>query len=176
MRCEDHMKALETKRLHLSPLSFEHCEFVLELLNEPSFIRFIGDKKVSTFEEARGYLAEGPLRCVEEHGYGMFLVSSKFDGDSLGMCGLVKRAQFGIAEIGFAFLRRHWAQGYALESARAVLDHAQGQLGLSPLIAIADSDNLASIRLLKKLGFRFEKMVRLNGEAVDIQLFTTAPL
>lgn len=169
------MTTLETDRLLLSPLSYEHCEFIVELLNEPSFIRFIGDKKVSSLDDARNYLANGSLRNLEEHGYGMFLVSSKVDGDGLGMCGLVRREQFGMPEIGFAFLRRYWAQGYALESARAVLEYALNQLEENPVMAIADGENLASIRLLKKLGFRFQEMVRLDGESEDIGLYTTAP-
>lgn len=167
------MTVLQTKRLILSRLSYDDCEFIYELVNEPVFKQFIGDKQVATLTDARDYLKNGPIGSYERHGFGMFLVSARDGGNPLGICGLVKREQFVDPDLGFAFLRRYWAQGYAFESARAVLDYGNEQLGLARIIAIADPKNSASVRLIKKLGLVFEKTVRIEGDTFDINLFAT---
>lgn len=166
------MTEIRTARLHMSLLDYDDCEFIRELVNEPDFKRFIGDKQVKTLEDARSYLKNGPIGSFEKHGFGMFLVSLIDSGEPLGMCGLLKREQFADPDIGFAFLRRFWAQGYALESARAIMSFGSKQLKLERIIAIADPDNTASVRLIGKLGLKFERKVRMEGESVDINLYS----
>lgn len=166
------MTVIRTARLQLSPLDYEDCEFVRELVNEPDFKRYIGDKQVETLEDARSYLRNGPIGSFEKHGFGMFLVSLLHGGEPLGMCGLLKREQFSAPDIGFAFLRRFWAQGYALESARAVMTFGIEQLKLARIIAIVDPDNIASVRLIEKLGLEFERKVRMEGDSSDIDLYS----
>jgi len=124
------MTVLQTERLILSRLSYDDCEFIYELVNEPVFKRFVGDKQVATLTDAHDYLKNGPIGSYERHGFGMFLVSALDGGEPLGICGLVKREQFADPDLGFAFLRRFWAQGYALESAQAVLKYGNKHLGL----------------------------------------------
>ncbi len=167
------MAVLETERLVLSRLSYDDCEFIYELLNEPAFKRFIGDKNVGSLDDAHEYLKNGPIGSYEQHGFGMFLVRARDGGEPLGMCGLVKREQFDDPDVGFAFLRRHWAQGYALESARAILDFGKKQLGLPRIIAVVDPKNSASVRLIEKLGLGFEAMVRMDGDSFDIRMYAT---
>jgi RimJ/RimL family protein N-acetyltransferase len=165
------MTVLQTERLVLSRLSFDDCEFIVELVNEPSFKRFIGDKKVSTPVDARRYLRDGPIGSYERFGYGLFLVCPKDSGSPAGICGLVKRQEFDDPDIGFAFLQRYRGTGYALESAKAILDYGFAELGLKRIIAMADPDNEASIRLLARLELEFECMVRLPGDEHDINLY-----
>jgi len=165
------MTVLQTERLVLSRLSYDDCEFVVELVNEPSFIRFIGDKKVSTTGDARRYLRDGPIGSYERFGYGLFLVCPKDSGLPAGICGLVKRQEFDDPDLGFAFLKRYHGTGYALESAKAVLDYGFSELGLQRIIAMADPDNDASVRLLARLELEFERMVRLPGDEHDINLY-----
>jgi RimJ/RimL family protein N-acetyltransferase len=165
------MTVLETERLVLSRLAYDDCEFICELVNEPAFKKYIGDKKVSSLEDARNYLKDGPIGSYAQHGFGMFLVTARDSGEALGICGLVKREQFSDPDLGFAFLRRFWAQGYALESARAVLEYGKSQLGLRRIIAMADPQNSASIRLLDKLGYGFTGTVRMEGDSCDIHMF-----
>ncbi|MFT5500271.1 MAG: ribosomal-protein-alanine N-acetyltransferase [Woeseiaceae bacterium] len=167
------MTVLQTERLILSRLSYDDCEFIYELVNEPVFKRFVGDKQVATLTDAREYLKNGPIGSYERHGFGMFRVSVRDGGEPLGICGLVKREQFADPDLGFAFLRRSWAQGYALESAQVVLEYGKKQLGLSRIIAIADPDNSASVRLIEKLGLEFEGTVRIEGDTSDINLYAT---
>ncbi|MGH8721280.1 MAG: GNAT family N-acetyltransferase [Burkholderiales bacterium] len=89
------------------------------------------------------------------------------------MCGVLKRDALPDPDIGFSFLPEHWSQGYALESARAVMRHAREVLGLGRIVAITTKDNEPSIRLLEKLGFRFERMIPMGDE--ELRLFASAP-
>jgi len=162
---------LATSRLQLRRLTADDAPFILELLNEPSWIRFIGDRGVRTLDDARRYIAEGPVAMYERHGVGLLLVESKSDGDRLGMCGLLRRDALPDPDIGFAFLPRHWGKGYALEAAAAVLEHARTGLGFSRIVAITSIDNESSIRLLEKLGMAFQRVIRMPGEDEDLNLF-----
>jgi len=162
---------LETARLRLRRLTEDDAPFILELLNEPSWLRFIGDRGVRTLDDARRYIAEGPTAMFERHGVGLLLVESKGDGDRLGMCGLLHRDAFPDLDIGFAFLPRHWGKGYAFESAAAVLEHARRVLGVARILAITSLDNESSIRLLEKLGLVFLRVIRIPGDDEELRLF-----
>ena len=111
------MKVLETDRLILRWLSTDDAEFILELLNEPSFLQYIGDKGVRTLEDARNYILNGPVDMYARLGFGLYLTELKERGVPLGICGLLKRDGLEDVDIGFAFLPRFWAKGYAYESA-----------------------------------------------------------
>ena len=165
------MTVLETERLLLSHLSYDHCEFIFELVNEPTFKQFIGDKDVNSLQAAREYLREGPIESYEKFGYGLFLVTLKEIAKPTGICGLVKRDEFDDPDIGFAFLSHYRRNGYAGESAQAVLEHGFGSLELRRIIAIADPDNEPSVRLLERLGFVYEREVRMRDDDHDISLF-----
>jgi [ribosomal protein S5]-alanine N-acetyltransferase len=169
------MKILETERLILRELSTEDAPFILQLLNEPSFLRFIGDKGVRTLDDARQYILNGPLKSYEKHGYGLYCVELKQAGTSIGISGLVRRETLSDTDIGFAFLPAYWSQGFALESAAAVMRHARENLGLGRILAITSPDNESSARLLSKLGLRFDRMIKLADDAEEIRLFTTDP-
>jgi RimJ/RimL family protein N-acetyltransferase len=162
---------LETERLLLSRLSYDDCAFIFELVNEPSFKRYIGDKKVNTLDDARRYLRDGPIGSYEQFGYGLFLVVANDSGSPIGICGLVKRQAFDDPDIGFAFLKRYREKGYALESARAVLEYGFTDLGLGRIIALADPDNDRSVKLLMKLGLGFERKVRMPEDDHSIDLY-----
>ena len=159
---------IETERLNLSRLSYDDCEFILDLVNEPAFKKFIGDRGIRTLEDAKDYLRKGPIGSYECHGFGLYLVSRKDDLVSLGMCGLVKREEFEYPDLGFAFLERHWANRYAYESSLATIEYAGSGLGLTHIIAMADADNESSIKLLQKLGFRYESRVCMPGEKKEV--------
>jgi RimJ/RimL family protein N-acetyltransferase len=167
---------LETERLRLRHLSPEtDAEFILELLNQPSFIRYIGDKGARDLNNAKRYIVEGPLKSYREHGFGLYLVELKGDATPIGICGIIKRDTLPDADIGFAFLPRYWNQGYAFEAAAAIMTYARETLGLDRILAITTPDNESSARLLAKIGLRFDRMIRMAPEAREIKLFTTAP-
>lgn len=165
------MYVIETARLDIRELSVDDHEFILRLLNEPSFLQFIGDRGVRNPDDARRYLVNGPVASYERHGFGLYLVELKEGGIPIGMCGLIKRESLADVDVGFAFLPQFWSKGYASESASAVMAHARGALGLGRIVAIVSPDNAGSIRVLEKLGFVFERMIQLPGDEVEIKLF-----
>jgi RimJ/RimL family protein N-acetyltransferase len=167
------LKVLETDRLSLRRLSVEDDAFILELVNDPLWLRFIGDRGVRTLEDARSYVLKGPVAMYERLGFGLYLVERKNDGASLGICGLIKRDALDDVDIGFALLPEFRAQGYAYESALAVLAYGRSVLGLKRIVAITSPDNDRSVQLLEKLGFTFEKMIQLPNDSEAVKLFAS---
>lgn len=166
-----------TARTTLRELAATDAPFVLELLNEPAFLRGVGDRGVRTLEQAVAYIEEGPRASYAAHGHGLLLVERRSDHEPLGICGLVRRPGLDGPDLGFALLARHTGHGYASEAAAAVLaaaKHAQPPLG--PILAIAAPDNAPSIRLLEALEFRFERVIALPRGAPEVALFTWEPL
>ncbi|HEX6928538.1 MAG TPA: GNAT family N-acetyltransferase [Gammaproteobacteria bacterium] len=164
---------LETARLSLRAFTTDDAPFVLRLLNEPAFIENIADKGVRTLEDARSYLLNGPMASYLQNGFGLWLVVTKDDGVPVGMCGLIKRDMLDDVDVGYALLTEFSGRGYALEAASAVHAHARAHLKMKRLVAVVNSGNVRSIRLLEKLGFRFERMVRMPGDDKDIRLLAS---
>jgi RimJ/RimL family protein N-acetyltransferase len=162
---------VETERLRIRRLALDDAAFILELLTDPSFLRNIGDRGVANLEDARRYLRNGPMRSYEEHGFGLYLTTRKEDGAPIGICGLLKRDALDDVDVGFAFLPRYWSKGYATESARAVVAYGKDVLGLPRIVAVTRADNDGSIRVLRKLGMRFEKTVRLTEGGPALELY-----
>jgi RimJ/RimL family protein N-acetyltransferase len=165
------MKILETDRLILQWVTLEDAGVILALLNEPSFIRNIGDRGVRTLEEARNYILNRMAASYEKYGFGMYLVVIKETGAPAGICGLVRRDGLDDVDIGYAFLPQHWSKGYATESALAVKEYAKNTVGLERLVAITDPANQGSVRVLEKIGLEFEKMIRLSTDDIELMLY-----
>lgn len=163
---------IDTERLALHRFDPEgDAAFVLQLVNEPSWLQFIGDKGVRTLDDARAYLVNGPLAMYERCGHGLYRVDLKSSGEAVGMCGLIKRDTLPDVDVGYAFLPAHWGRGYAEEATRATLAHAQ-ELGLRRILAIVTPGNERSIRLLGKLGLRHERDIETAPDSVAA-LFAT---
>jgi RimJ/RimL family protein N-acetyltransferase len=167
------MKVVDTERLTVRRLELGDAEFMLGLLNEPSCLRFMGDRGVRNLDDAAKYLREGPLASYEKFGFGLFLVLLKEQGVSIGICGLLKRESLPDVDVGFAFLPRYRSKGYALEAASAMMDYGRRILGLGRIVAVVSPDNAASIRVLEKLEMRFESMVRLSDDGHDLKLYAS---
>lgn len=165
------MTVLATDRLMLRRLTLEDASFILELMTEPSWIRFIGDRGVRTSADARAYIRDGPMVMYEAYGFGLYATQRRRDGALLGLCGLIKREALEEADLGFAFLPRYWGQGYAREAATAVLVYAKEKHGLARVLAITALDNQRSIRLLESLGFGFENVIKLSPGDPGTRLF-----
>ena len=167
------MTRLDTERLELHPFTEADADFVLRLLNEPSFLRYIGDRGVHDLDSARRYIADGPVAGYARYGHGLLRVVRRTDGRSIGMCGVLRRDSLPDPDIGFSFFPEYWSQGYALESARAVMEHARGSLDVGRILAITTQDNEPSMRLLGKLGFHFDRLVTMGAE--ELRLFVSEP-
>jgi RimJ/RimL family protein N-acetyltransferase len=165
------MTVLDTERLLLRPITVDDAEFILILLNEPSFLRHIGDKQVRNIEDARQYILNGPIASYERHGLGLLLVELRDSHTRIGMCGLLKRDELPEPDIGFALIPDFWNKGFAYEAAQAVLQDARDRLKLQRILAITSLDNDASIKLLERLGFKFDRVTRLAPDREEIKLF-----
>ena len=148
--------------------------FLLELLNSPPWLKYIGDRGVRTVADAEEYLRSRIIKSYEEHGFGMFVVILKSMDKPIGSCGLVKRETLPDADLGFAFLPGFEGRGYGFEAATSVLDFTKKTLRKERLLAITLPSNTASVGLLKKLGFIFEKTMLLKGDEEELQLFSIA--
>lgn len=168
-----HLHILETERLVLRRMMADDAEFILELVNQPSFIHFIGDKGVRNHADAVQYIQTGPMANYERFGFGQYLVEIKDSRVPIGMCGLTKKDSLPDVDLGFALLPAFWSKGYAFEAAAAVKAYARDVLAISRLVAVTNPDNESSIKLLEKLGFRFERMIRLSEDASEIKLFAS---
>ncbi len=164
------MNIIETARLNLRQPVPQDAPFILTLVNDPDWLRFIGDKNVHDLEGARGYIANGPTAMYARHGYSLMLVSLK-NGTPIGLCGLLKRDTLEHPDIGFAFLPQYRGQGYAREAAAATLAHGRDTVGLKRILAITSPDNEASGKLLEKIGLRFEGLHTMPGETRAVKLF-----
>jgi RimJ/RimL family protein N-acetyltransferase len=164
------MIIVETERLVLRRVTVEDDEFILELLNDPAWLRFIGDKGVRSLEAARDYISKTLLAMYERLGFGLYLTELKGEGIPVGICGLIKRDSLEDVDIGFAFLPKFRGKGYAYESASAVMEYGKKTFALDRLVAITSPDNHVSAGLLEKLGFSFERMLRLSDDD-EVRLF-----
>ncbi len=147
----------KTPRLQLHRLEAADAAFILQLVNEPSWLEFIGDKGVRTLDDARAYIVNGPVAMYASHGHGLYRVDLTHSGEAIGLCGLIKRDTLADVDIGYAFLPAHWGHGYAEEATRATLSHARDILGLKRIVAIVTPTNARSIRLLEKIGLRYDR-------------------
>jgi RimJ/RimL family protein N-acetyltransferase len=158
-------------RLRLRELNERDAAFMLELLNEPSFLRFIGDKGARTLEDARRYITDGPRASYAQNGFGLYLVQVRETGERIGICGLVKREALHDVDIGFAFMPAYWSKGYALEASRAVMHMARTRFHIPRVVAITSLDNECSMRLLRRIGLEFSRTMQLPGQDAPVNLF-----
>lgn len=162
---------IETDRLRLREFTLDDAPFVLKLVNEPAWLENIGDKSVHSLDDACNYLLQGPIKSYQDNGYGLYLTELKLKGEPVGMCGLVKREFFENPDVGFAFLPQYWGLGFASEAARATLDYAQQHLHINTVLGLTSMGNASSMRVLEKIGLKFDKVVDLPGYDEQSRLF-----
>lgn len=167
------MKILETERTILREVIAEDAEFILDLLNQPSFIKFIGDRNVRIIDEARDYIESRFANSYRQFGFGMWAVELKEPATLIGLCGFVRRDSLPDADIGFAFLPQFEKKGYAFESAAAAMKYASEVLKLPRVLAITSKDNFSSQKLLGKIGLKFERLISLPADSEELKLFST---
>lgn len=170
------MIVLQTDRLILRYLTTDDAEFVLRLVNDPSFIANIGDRGIRSLEQATNYLLDGPMSSYRHHGHGPYMVALKAALVPIGLCGLLKRLQFDDVDLGYALLPEFWRQGFAFEAASAVLDYAYDSLNLPRTLGLVSPDNAPSIRLLEKLGFEFSELRQMkeDGPPTAVYMHTSS--
>jgi RimJ/RimL family protein N-acetyltransferase len=166
---------IATARLRLDQLTVDDAAFIVALLTDPDWLRYIGDRGVRTEDDARRYLETGPMASYAAHGFGLYRVARRDTGVPIGICGLLRRATLPDVDIGFAFLPPHRGQGFAREAAAATLAYAHATLGLTRIVAIVSPENAASIRVLETLGMAQTGTVRLSADAEPVCLYAPLP-
>ncbi len=166
------MIILETNRLLLRQFKTTDASFILLLLNNPSWLQYIGDRKVRSIDDALEYLSNGPIKSYKENGFGLSLIEIKNGNIPIGMCGLIKRESLEYPDIGFALLPEFTGNGYAFEIASATKIYAKDKLGITNILAITSSNNIRSIALLNKINLEFEKMIKLSNSEEALMLFS----
>ncbi|MEQ8704250.1 MAG: GNAT family N-acetyltransferase [Phaeodactylibacter sp.] len=165
----------ETERLWLRVTHEADAAFILELLNTPKWLKFIGDRKVHTLEDAAQYIQERIRPQYDRLGYANYTLVRKSDGTKIGSCGLYDRAGLEGVDLGFALLPAFEGQGYAAEAARRLINAAFREIGLPEISAITIEPNTASRKLLERLGFRFEKITHLPDDAEPVLYLKLKP-
>lgn len=163
---------LETERLYLRKcIPEKDALFFMELVNSPGWLKYIGDRNIHTEEAAIKYLNDRVLKGYADHGYGGYTIIEKSSGKPVGNSGLYKRPVLDHADVGYALLPEFHGKGYAFEAASAVMNYAK-QLGMTRVHAITVAYNERSIHLLTKLGLKFEKLFRMEGDPEELSLYT----
>ncbi|MFZ3591134.1 GNAT family N-acetyltransferase [Bacillus sp. DJP31] len=165
------MKVIETERLLLRWAREEDAPFILELLNDPSWIRYIGDREIRTIEQATNYISSVLINMYERVGFGLYLVERKEDKTPLGICGLIKRDSLEDTDLGFAFSSKFQRRGYGFEASSATLAYGRDHLGLTKIVAITSEKNTNSSKLLEKIGMKYDRMVLLPQDNKELKLF-----
>lgn len=166
------MHILHSSRLTIRHLTQDDAPFILSLLNQPSFLYFIGDKGVRDEVDAIRYLENGPLASYRQHGFGLFWAGLKDTETPIGMCGILKRENLEFPDLGFAYLESFQGKGYGTEAALAVYRYGLEELGLERIVGITAPDNYASQAVLKKCGLQCERELVLEGETRSSLLFS----
>lgn len=163
---------LETPRLELRELAVDDAEFILDLVNQPSFLANIGDKGVRTLADAKQFILDGPWRRGQPPGHGQFLVKLKADGAEIGVCGLLYRERIDITDVGGAFLPGYQRKGFGLEAASGVIEYGYTTLGVAKIVALTSKENQASIALVGRLGMSFERTVKMTDDDPGTALYS----
>jgi RimJ/RimL family protein N-acetyltransferase len=166
---------LQTPRLTISRFALSDTSFIIDLLNTPGWLQYIGDRNVHTREQAEAYLTNGPIKSYNEFGFGLMKVSLSETNQPIGICGLLKREVLLHPDLGFAFLPQYFGQGFALEAAHAVLQHVRYERNVQTILAITLPDNQRSIQLLEKLRFQYEKDFHLPGSSEKLWQYKSTP-
>ncbi|WP_318446971.1 GNAT family N-acetyltransferase [Photobacterium leiognathi] len=161
----------ETESLVIRKFELTDTDFIISLLNEESFIRYIADKNVRTHDDAIRYLTQGPIACYNTHGFGLNMVILKSTNTPIGMCGLLKRDELDLPDLGYAFLSQYCGKGYAFEAAEAVISNEIKRYELTKIQAVTYPDNIASNKLLEKLGFELLGEMELYGSVNNLYQF-----
>jgi [ribosomal protein S5]-alanine N-acetyltransferase len=160
-----------TTRTHVRELEVADAAFINDLLNQPAFLRYIGDRNVRTVADAATFIETRYRQSYRDHGYGLYVVESRDTAEPMGICGFVRRDTLPAADMGFAYLPEFEGRGIAFEAAAAILSYGESHLGLTEVLAIVQEDNARSHALLRRLGFRHRGSTLMPGETAPLSLF-----
>lgn len=162
----------ETERLRIRRMTTDDAGFILNLVNQPSFLEHIGNKGVKDLEDAKRFILAGPWTQHADRGFGQFVVELRDGSEPVGVCGVLFRESLDVCDIGCAFLPAYWRRGYAFESAMAVMEYGRTTLAIDTIVGLTSEENIASIKALEKLGMSFERMVKMSDDDPGTALYS----
>ena len=166
-----HFKTFETERLLLRPTSEKDAELIYLVMNTPKFIRFVGDRKINSIQDAEKYIQAKMLPQLHMLGYSSYSILTKNGGSKIGTCGLYHRDGIDGIDIGFGLLPQYEGMGYAYESAHRLMSAAFFEYELEEIKAITTKENSSSQRLLEKLGLAIIGTTKLPNDHKELLLY-----
>lgn len=161
-----------TNRLILREAKFNDASFIFELLNNPTWIEHIGNRNIKNLKDAKSYIQKALIDSYELHGFGMYIMTLKESGKPLGLCGLLKRENLEHYDIGFAILPAYAGKGYTFEAGQLVIEQAYTDFGIETVYGITYDGNIASQKLLEKLGLKHIKNIKFGDYDEESMLFS----
>lgn len=164
--------SFETERLIIKPTTEEDAPFIYELLNTPKWIKYIGDRNINSVEDAKAYIRNKMIPQLEKLGYSNYTLITKSDYTKIGTCGLYDREGLDGIDIGFAFLPAFEKKGFAYEASKKILDVGFDVFGIKTICAITTKSNIASQKLIEKLGLKYVRKTSLSNDKEELLLYT----
>jgi ribosomal-protein-alanine N-acetyltransferase len=164
---------METENLYLRRFTLDDAEAYWPLVSMPEIIRYTGDQAQASIDDARRILGSHPLRDYATHGFGRMACIEISSGRLVGFSGLKFVAELNEVDIGYRFLPDCWGKGYATESARVLMQQGANEHGVERIVGVVQPENVASARVLKKLGLDFERELTLHGDTDPVHLYAT---
>jgi [ribosomal protein S5]-alanine N-acetyltransferase len=158
----------ETKRLILREITTGDAEQAYLLNLDPEVIRYTGDEAFKSVEEAKDFLEK--YESYKKYGFGRWGVIDKNTNEFLGWCGLKYSPDSNEHDVGFRFFKKHWGKGYATESALVCLDLGFNKFNMPFIVGRAAKENLASIKVLKKIGLTYLKDEMCHHDPAEIYI------
>jgi [ribosomal protein S5]-alanine N-acetyltransferase len=159
-----------TNRLSLTLVQAADAAFMMELVNTPGWLEFIGDRNVHSLEDAATYIT----RLINTPDLFYWVIRNNENNVAIGVVSFLKRGYLDYFDIGFALLPQYKGNGYAFEAASSVLKLALSNPAYPVVLATTLPNNAASIQLLTKLGLQYEKVILQNDEALLVYKITAA--
>ena len=150
-----------TERLRLRPPNWDDLDNIHKLGSSPVVMRYISQVKTQTLDEAKADLEKRIKASTSIFGY--WVVEERCSGAFIGWLALKRLDKTNDIEVGYRFLEQFWGKGYATEGSQELLKYAFQTLNLPRVVAIALEENLASTRVMKKLGMRYVKTAIFYG-------------
>ena len=150
---------IETDRLILREFTLDDVEAYFQLGTDSAVIRYTGDGGMTNLEDAATVLRDRPLADYQKYGYGRLACVLKASGQVIGFAGLKYMDDITDVDIGYRFLPAYWGKGLATEACRPLIPYGFDQLRLARILGLVDPENVASVRVLEKLGLTFVGMM-----------------
>lgn len=164
-------ESYSTDRLLLRPTTLDDVELFYQMYNSPKWLQYIGDRNIKTLGDATQYMTEKVLPPYEQNGYGSYTIIRHDDQVKVGSCGIYHREGLSHADIGYALLPDHEGNGYAYEASAKLLELAEHSFHLTTINAITSKENLASQKILTKLGLKQTGTVTLPNDDEELFLY-----